>query len=116
MNTMGGTSTNQERGDTTPRSAGTRGFPHRRTDQSHRGGSSGARAGYRHLLATELFKAKALLRDDQSFSPEFAKRTSDVGGKHLAETGGQTVPGRLVQRAPTAMRQQPSIEAAMGLH
>ena len=27
MNTMGGTSTNQERGDTTPRSAGHRGFP-----------------------------------------------------------------------------------------
>ena len=66
------------------------------TDQSHRGGSSGARASYRHLLATELFKAKALLRDGQSFSPEFDKRTSDVGGKSLTEKGGQTVLGCLV--------------------
>ena len=75
LNMMGGTSTNHERGDTTPRSAGPHGFPHRSTGKSTNrpgGGSGGVRAGYRRLLATELFKAKALLWDAQSVSPEFA--------------------------------------------
>ena len=117
LNTTGETSTYHECGDTTPRSAGPRGFPYRRTDQSLRGrGSGGLRAGDRRLPAAELFEAKTLLRDTQSFSSEFAKRASDASRKNLAETGGQAVPGCLDQRAPTTVRQQPSIKAAMGLH